>query len=215
MQGYNEAKRYKSRHEGVSLVVVLVLSMLGFILLGGAVYMISGFASSAKVSIAHNMEYNIMQEALEQAKADLRQRIRKTGVDAPRWNNKPGATPRIASPDMLLIENGTFEQVIDQNKLGGKGFEGVLTVKIFDMQYDPSLVDIPHTNREAIEQLPPSLRIPSTMDHFPPVYEAAIDGDITDAGVYLIRATLRVADTRAAGSWTTKTLETAVIQKRP
>jgi hypothetical protein len=119
----------------------------------------------------------------------------------PRYTDKEGIddNTHIDSDSVLLIEDGL---VVDRSlrkgdlgKLGIAGEEGKLTVRIYDMQYDPEKV------RQSGRMLwiPPSLTLRGSKGEIvigdalaPEEAEIAPEGESANVGVYLLRASIEI-----------------------
>lgn len=205
--------RSEKSGRGFSLIIVLIISVIGMSLLGATVYMLGAFSGYSRASISHNTEYNVMQQAIEQGRGMLRDRMNNTDPP-PRWTDKANATPRIGSVDMLLIPDG---RVIDRRlgavELGGR--PGRLVVRIFDMQYDPALVD---KDEAMIAELPGSFILSAQEEWVneetsaPIMEDVVFTGTANNAGVYLIRATLEFDVDGDGAVDTIKGIDSAVVQ---
>ena len=193
MEKYIAWKQWRRCRRGFSLVTVLLVTIIGVALLGGIFFMLGTFAPASAVSVAQGAEYNVLQQGVERGKAILKERMDNEDPP-PLWTDKPDATATIDSVEMLLIPNG---KVIDENvgkdKLSGRS--GRLVVCIYDVQYDPNLVNITDPNKLAL--LPPSLVIPAPSiwretKPLDPDESAPPAGLSGNAGAYLIRATLDI-----------------------
>jgi hypothetical protein len=97
------------------------------------------------------------------------------------------------------------------SRFGFSGRGGVIKVKIYDMQYDPSLVDMSMPSAE-MALMPPSLNLSGGSAYSgakaldPDTEESGIGGTASNAGAYLIRSTLEVDGKMV------KTHETGLIQ---
>lgn len=196
----------RGRRLGVSLIVVLLIAMAGMTMLGTIVYILNVSSGSSRVSSRQTEEYNILQKAVEQGKAILRDRMGNSDPP-PRWTDKYGGEADITDSDTLLIENGI---VVSSNvRVLGQG-TAALEVRVFDMQYNPERVRI--SDDHELSLLPPSITLEAPSEWWSPdVLEpgsenADSSGTANNAGVYLIRATLTFPDGE------TKTIDTAVVQ---
>ena len=202
---------------GFSLLTVLMLSVIGVVLAAGAMHIASTSAGSRTVMVAENVGYNIMQQGVEHGKAILKERMNNEDPP-PRWMDKPGATSNIETLAMLLIEDGVVVDRLltdrERHSLGAR--EGRLTISIFDAEYDASKVAI--TDEAVIRRLPPSLQLQGSQKWNQGGSLAPDDpgsgtiggSSASNAGVYLIRATLTITDHR--GNTLEKFVDSVVIQ---
>jgi hypothetical protein len=158
-------------------------------------------------------EYNVLQDALEQGKSFLRYEMTKTGVD----DAFTAQATTVEKLDDLLIrkKDGTvIGHVITSRDVRGPLYSGVLNLKIYDMQYDPGIVDGSITAEDKAN-LPPSAILPADGKSDCPnpdnpgessLCPGGKSGTAIKAGAYLIRATLDFGDGRQ------KSIETAVVQ---
>ncbi|MCL2683626.1 MAG: hypothetical protein FWE55_00130 [Synergistaceae bacterium] len=212
------------KRSGFSLIIVLIVSLIGFAIVAVALQATMMSSGSGRAVSAGNTKYNFLQDAVEEGKAALKKAMDNDNPP-PRYADYD-TEPSLTDVDDLLIEhsfnaalgNGVvLHRNFNRNQLGRLGIagrnSGSLTVKVFDMQYPADSV-APGID---ISLFPPSMFLygsgegsydPGTVP--PTTSPGAIgSGAATNAGVYLIRASLEVA----IGSETEKTLlDTAVIQ---
>ena len=89
MAGLAPIERPGGARRGFSLIVVLLVSLAGLSLLGGIVYMIDTSSGSSRFSVSQDMEYNVMQQGVEEGKAELRRRVAAVSADLPHWSQLP------------------------------------------------------------------------------------------------------------------------------
>jgi hypothetical protein len=198
------------KNRGFSLLVVLVISMIALALTGALLQVSTNSAGVGRSNSAKDVKYNILQGGIEQGKAELG-RIVKNADEIPKYTDKyGGAEPtEIASVATLLIEKGeVVTETWTKSRLGRLGIAGdsaTFKVRIYDMQYKPELVPSVDSGKITLKEmglLPPSMTVsggvPSGSDGT--VWDPDDDGTIpgsgggssTNAGVYLIRASLEI-----------------------
>ena len=220
------------RRNGFSLIIVLIIALIGFAFVGATLQITALSAGGGRVSSAGNTRYNILQNAVEEGKAALKRAMDNDlppltyAGSHPSHLSTPAATPPpiFSSFDELLVDysfNSSLGRgvVLTSNlgrrelgRYGIRGSSGVLDVRIFDMQYNPISVGGLNANQQ--RWLPPSL-ILSQISASAGTNPSAINPEeapsglfaSSNAGVYLIRATLTVE-----GRQEPSVLDTAVIQ---
>jgi hypothetical protein len=171
---------------------------------------------------------------VEEGKAILKKSMDNTD-DPPRFFDKAGIAEDeiITDPDILLLDNaysGGYPLGVAVNRplndtmlgrLGITGHSGTLTVRIYDMQYDPENVNDSALTTDGLNLMPPSVIAtgaddwrgggPTTFDPDKKKPVAGGGGGANNTGVYLIRATLNVNGAVASTNkmWM---LDTAIIQ---
>jgi hypothetical protein len=231
------------RRRGFSLVVVLVISVIGMAIMGTTMQLTASSGGSGRMSSALVMKYNILQSALEEGRALLKQSMDNTG-EPHRYLHKAGvngSTPITGSNVLLLTDSpspteypgvtfslgNAISRSLNKSELARAGIfgdGGQLTVQIYDMQYDPSLVAPVGTGAgeispEEVRLLPPAVKLLGedgfdvgiTTDAPEDTRATGLDVGSGNAGAYLIRATLRVrrADGSPSVTWSA---DTSLIQ---
>ena len=230
------------KRAGFSLIIVLIISIVGLAIIAATMQMTVLSTGSGRVVSAGNTKYNFMQDAVQLGKAILKRSMDDCD-DPPVYKVKGD---KITKVDDLLIgckycalgsepvlpASWKFECWVisktlnraDLGKLGIAGNEGELEVKIYDMQYEPSDVELIDTADE--KMLPPSIKLFGSTtpggykgESGQVSYNTSPDGtpggggggggppkQPSNAGVYLIRATLTIDNNKQT------ILDTAVVQ---
>jgi hypothetical protein len=187
--------------------LTLLVAICGTAMLGGMLVMGGKFAAQSTVSKRSAEAYNILQEEMERGKAVLKQAM--SGVDAP-LRKRIGAITTLSA---LLVYDGPNPLYDVSRKIRLSGRNAELKAAIYDMGYEMS--DIPaNPTAEFLASLPQSLVLTAQAGLSDGVAlgvdqidaSAAIASGGTDAGAYVIRATITYAD------GTSRTMETAVLQ---
>ena len=211
------------RHSGFSLLLVLILSMISLAIIGATLEVTVLSAGSGRVVTSSNSRYNVLQGAIEEGKAELKKAmyhapepIRYVGYD-------PDTDPVISNVDDLLLDHNfspslgkgvAVSRTITRNELGklgiGANSGGNIVVKIFDMQYPGDSVDTAVIHPAELNKLPPSMPLYGSGESSWPVSSdpnagGGISGNASNAGVYLIRASLTIGDRETV-------LDTSLIQ---
>ncbi|MDR1133569.1 MAG: hypothetical protein LBL05_05365 [Synergistaceae bacterium] len=227
--------------KGFSLVVVLIICLIGLGIVGAAMQFTAAAGGSGRVASSLTAKYNILQDAVEEGRALLKESMDHDG-EPHRYFHKRGIavdTSITESSILLLTDSPTGYPGVDfplgnaitrdinkrdLGRLGVFGDSGLITVRIYDMQYDPKLVPSVGTgpnqiSPEELQQLPPHIQLLGADDSKtyittdgPDKERNPLMGDGSGyAGVYLIRATLSVmsAGGSPVQSWS---VETSVIQ---
>jgi hypothetical protein len=188
-----------NKKRGFSLLIVLMLSIMALAFVGLAMQMTSSSQVVRRNASTVNRKYNLLVSAVEEAHAELAVMLDSTAPAPKRFTSGS-----VTSADMLLIRP-VNNISLTQNELasyGMTGASGVLSVRIFDMQYDP-IVDIsPTMTNDEKRLLPPSLIIMGSSGDggAGPIGEDDLDpggggdghGPSDNGGAYLIRVTLSV-----------------------
>jgi hypothetical protein len=230
------------RRRGFSLIVVLILSLIALAVIGAVMQYAVSSGGRGRVSSASAVRYNLLQDALEEGRALLKQSMDNDGKPH-RYLDKgiPEDTPITASDILLLTDSPSPTDYpgvdfplgnaitrpmskSDLERIGILGDSGALTVRIYDMQYNPELVPemgagADQISPEELQLIPPSMSLLGEDD-----FDVAITTDAPDyergkkagasannAGVYLIRAELSVAGAGGAPARSWK-LETSIVQ---
>jgi type II secretory pathway pseudopilin PulG len=220
------------RKKGFSLIAVMIISLVNLAIMGVALQFAVSSSGGGRVNSAMAVKYNLLHSALEEGKARLKESMDNETLPIPRWyTGKEGIdenTP-IEYADMLLLSGDLGERTVTlwdadnkMERLGIFGEIGVLTVKIYDMQYKPESVA---ENVRDLQLLPPSMLLTANRKKNPEKYtevkapgtgidsERQISGPPDNMGAYLIRAALSVyskdTDENPIHTWS---LETSVIQ---
>jgi hypothetical protein len=234
--------RFQKR-KGFSLIVVLIISLIGLSIAGVALQFLVSSGGSGRVSSSLAAKYNILQNAVEEGRALLKLSMNHTG-EPHRYHHKDSIAENdpITDSSILLLTDSpsptdypdvdfplgnAITRSLNKTELGRVGVfgdSGLLTVRIYDMQYDPGLVaevgnGAGEISPEELRLLPPSVSL-SGADNFDvaittdaPDYERSIGHGVSanNAGVYLIRATLSVASAGGSPDQTWR-VETSVVQ---
>ena len=188
-----------------SLIAVLVIALAGMALVGGILYTFNSFSGASRQVTSDSFEYNLLQEATERGKADVRDKI--LAIEPPanptefeannpdkrpmKWKDGKAEGSKIGSPNDLLINlKEIANPQVTHITTGAGGARGVLTLYIFDMEYSTSNDLAPSLSDNDRAQLPP-----------------AIQSEADTAGTYLIRAVFVDDDTGVE-----KSIETAIVQ---
>ena len=236
-------KEGSGQKRGFSLIVVLIISLVGLAAVGAVMQFVTSSAGSGRVSSAQAVKYKLLQDALEEGRAILRQSMDNTGAPHS-YLHKDGIDDGtlITSSGMLLLTDSPspteypgvdfpLGNAITRNlskrdleRVGVFGDSGVLTVRIYDMLYDPKSVAPVGTGAgqispEELQLMPPAMSLLGEDDFEvlsntdAPDYERSIGHGLTtnNAGAYLVRASLSVP--RAGGAPPhTWSIETSVVQ---
>ncbi|MDR3279186.1 MAG: hypothetical protein LBT23_01630 [Synergistaceae bacterium] len=211
-------KKSPRRRSGFSLLIVLITSMMALAMLGVLMQVSTSSAGMGRSASAKDVKYNFLQNGIEQGKAELR-KIVMTSPEIPRYTYKfGGAEPSaIADMDDLLISSGdVITESWDRSRLGKLGIAGDTArfkVRIYDMQYNPTLVS--GISDEERDLLPPStiLSAPGGITGKSPTpLDADDDGSLpgsmgaaSNVGAYLVRASIEIDGKESI-------LDTAIIQ---
>ena len=157
------------RKKGFSLAVVMLISFVGLVIVGAILQFAVSSSGGGRVNIATAEKYNLLQSALEDGKARLKESMNNKELP-PKYTDKyDGNVPEnITSPETLLLppqlDDGlelgekivmSWNNRAEMERIGIFGDSGELTVKIYDMQYDAAQVNI--TNPEDLQLLPPAM----------------------------------------------------------
>jgi type II secretory pathway pseudopilin PulG len=197
---------------GFSLITVLIIAIIGVAIVGVTMQLMTSSSGAGRVASAAVTKYNILQAAVEEAKAVLKENMDNTNPPPRYFKTSPTpitASTDITSSDMLLIETDLIAQGpgiavkrtltrTDLGQLGIAGNNGDLSVAIYDMQYEPARVRVDLMSSADVARLPPSINLKGDADWDPSVRvkvaeeKAAglLGGNATNMGVYLIRARL-------------------------
>jgi uncharacterized membrane protein YgcG len=144
---------------GFSLITVLVISVVVLGAVGVVMQFMTVSAGAGRTSSTINRDYNLLVSEVENARASLIETLQADpSAPAPRRMT----TGTITSADMLLVmpEDRRVLSQRDLSLYGLGGSTGTLTVKIYDMQYDPA--DVSMTGEETEQnRLPPSVMLSS------------------------------------------------------
>ena len=192
----------RGKRAGFSLIIVLIISLVGFAIVGVTLQLTVLSSGSGRVVSAAHTKYNILQDAVEEGKAALKKAM--VGVEFP-LTFDDDTFKEITSADMLLVDYDFDEDepkgVVydkglnrsDLGRLGIAGNGGSLKVAIYDMQYDPR--NVGSMTPDDLHMLPPSISphgnsawIGGIVGQTPPDPSKST----LHTGVYLIRATLEV-----------------------
>jgi hypothetical protein len=205
--------RYRKKRKkwtAFSLIAVLIISLIGLAVIGALLQITVISGGAGRTASVNAVKYNRLQEAVEEGKAKLKEKMMALGADpAPRYN----AVGPIDDLDDLLIsfdldgpDPGIVRRVeIPASELGRMGIfvpsgtTATLTVAIYDMGYDSSPENIQIDPSDAdFSKIPPAISLDvsgasgagtTDMDKSP-----TTEGGANDAGTYLIRATLALGD---------------------
>jgi len=206
------------KRHGFSLFSVLIISVLGMTIIAAFLQMTVLSSGSGRVVSAGNEKYNILQSAVQEGVAALHKAM--FSEDDP--IRCDGDT--IETIDCLLVAHdfGAGLGIVCNKSLSGSdlgklriaGNSGTLKVAVYDMQYDPQKISPTLSGTPALlNMLPPSVILEggsgwggrSVTTEAPDVDPNAHRTASSNAGVYLVRATLNV-------SGRTWILDSAMIQ---
>ncbi|MDR3164917.1 MAG: hypothetical protein LBU13_05015 [Synergistaceae bacterium] len=236
---YDPKKRKK--HAGFSLIVVLIISLTGLAVIGVTLQFAVSSGGAARMAGASAVKYNLLQRAVEEGRAKLIEKMDNTDP-IPRYvgcdlgdGDKGFPNYWINSMACLLINRDLDDsadtidgivknETIHASALGrlgifGSGSDGLLTVAIYDMQYEPARVvapdaspplPLPTMTETDYKRLPPSIILAKAVwrkdgDILAPDHN---DQNATAAGrtgAYLVRATLKIGDRESI-------LDSAILQ---
>ncbi|MDR1580942.1 MAG: hypothetical protein LBS35_11345 [Synergistaceae bacterium] len=176
------------KHRGFALLVVMVMSMIAMIFVGVMFDIVSGAAGAGRVSARLVDKYNILQSEIETARSALKAEM-SSSKDALKCGLSEKDTIN-SLEDLEVLKNGVpFWRVDYREKT--RDMTGDVSVRIYDMQYfaasaasDAVAATLPYSvslggvSMETGEALEPGSPSSST------------GGTVTNAGVYLIRATI-------------------------
>jgi len=201
--------RQFGKRRGFSLIIVLIVMVLGLSFMGAALKMTELSAGSARVAAAGNYKYNFLQSAVQEGIAALQEAMHNSVDPLRYYGYDANDPPAILGADDLLV-NYTFPGGPSSNgvvvsrkysrsqlgKLGIAGNGGTLEVKVIDMQYPPDSVS-PGIDPHELKRLPPSITLSgSSTSSWPgssaPESGGGITGEASNAGMYLIRASLTI-----------------------
>lgn len=205
-----------TRRTGFSLISVLMLTIMSFALVGGIAYIFNATSATSRAAAGRAEAYNILQDGVERGKAFLIEKM--SDADRPlRWNTAPSDQQIDELADLLVRDDagdvigdllGTPGQPLS---VGGSSY--AFSVRIYDMQFTDADI-APGLGADALAAL--RMTLPQAMSFS--TASAQDDGNVldpnttlsasTNAGIYLIRASLTPDDAAAE----TFTIETAVIQ---
>jgi hypothetical protein len=215
------------KRRGFSLIVVLILSLVTLAIISGVFQYATGSGGIGRIASSSAGRYNLLQDSAETGKAELKKMMDTDDPSdpafLPRYSGFNAEPPlAISLADDLLIDvnpHGLGKGVIarenlsslELGRMGIVGGSGVMEVKIYDMQYDASLVDDSIASAEKIK-LPPAtpIKIPARwklVGEIKDVVQKDIDpgADSLYVGAYLVRAVLTVGDRESF-------LDTAIFQ---
>ena len=217
------SKKLKKR-TGFSLIVVLIISLIGLALVGATLQFTVSAGGSGRVANASGTRYTLLQAAVEEGKGVLMSAMDNVDPIPRHPNADANPEPPISELGGLLIDTdlgGPALGVVRRETLSPSalhragiwdtsGEGGVLTVSIYDMQYDPDVIDVPSMPAEDFSILPPSIMLdPASWrkdgDTILADEEDEVGVGLLNTGVYLIRAELLVGGRRTI-------LDTAVFQ---
>jgi hypothetical protein len=170
--------RIKSKKKGFSLIIVLMVTLCAMLLLGGALGLQEVFAGASVRSVASDQAYNVLEHEIEKAKGKLKMEM-ISRKEALRRAAPNGGISRLKD---LLVVDGSGAVFLDMNSkvmVGGRMSD--MSVRIYDMQYDPNQISASAMPPEDVPLLPPAVRT-LNLDK----------ANALSAGVYLIRASLKV-----------------------
>jgi hypothetical protein len=162
MKVFRKVKARKKR--AFSLIAVLIIALAGMALVGGILYTFEAFSGASRQVTSSSWEYNILQDAVEQGKAFVREQMLSLGPD-----DKPlsGKTGKIEGLEDLLIrdDDGTtiIGHLIKDKPINERGLHGKLNLYIYSMNYKSEDIDssISPTDKAL---LPPSIILPEVGD---------------------------------------------------
>jgi hypothetical protein len=189
---------------------VLLVSLCGMFITGGVLSMFGIFSGSARRSVSSDMVYNFLEEEVEKAKGALKMEMggRKLALR----RNLNGGHPASLKDLEVLRDDGSPFWSVDDSHILVAGKNGTLTVRVYDMQYDPA--DITSIRAEDRHLLPPAIMgmNASAGEMDPDGYSepgkaaSTLPGDPLNTGVYLIRASIQMPGEAA------RSVEVAVTQ---
>jgi hypothetical protein len=192
------------------LIIVMVISLVGVAILGVALQFSMSGGGSGRVANASGKRYNLLQEAVEEGKAKLMEKMDNISPIPRHANADDDDEPLIGELSRLLVntdldgpEFGVVkEEGIPSSELGRLGIldstgeGGVLRVSIYDMQYEPTIVAA-SMSAEDLRMLPPSIMLDPARWREDGDTKLADERDkagaaLLNTGAYLIRAELRI-----------------------
>jgi hypothetical protein len=217
-----------NKGKGFALLIVLFIAVVGLAMTGLLAQVMTVSSASGRVASAEITKSNLLQSALEEGKGLLKEVMDNKNPALRYFHNKSGnlisETTDITSVKDLYLADPSAKQSakplgykkdrnLDKAALGPLGIfgdSGSLTVRIYDMQYDPKLVKV---SPAEIEFLPPATNIKETGFN---EESSAPDQDrkkppLSGFGIYLVRATLSIKGP-APGSDKTWILDSAIVQ---
>lgn len=215
---------------GFTMIMVLIVAFIGLGMIGAVAHIMTISSGAGRAASSAVARYNFLQRSLEEGKAALKKAM-DNGNPVPRYFHKDGyaESDAITSADALLLK-APLGRVVDKRpiseavlkRLGVFGGKGNLSVRIYDMQYDPSRVQVSgggagQISPRELEFLPPSLTVVGHGDYSHQTDTLApgesgdpFHGSAVNVGVYLIRASMSIDGARALGN--DMILDSAVIQ---
>ena len=208
----------RGARRGFSLIAVLVLSMIGLAFAAAMMQIATASSGAGRISSQKNARYNLLVDGSEIGKGKLKELMDNDAAPPRYFTGDDEPTDEIMSADDLLIKVSdknvflnhgvAMSEDLDRAELRRYGIaadSGKLLVKVYDLQYSPELV-----NSSARGGIPASCKMDTPA---PPKYgptpdvddESFSTGSASNAGAYLIRATLEIDGRKTV-------LETAVIQ---
>jgi hypothetical protein len=149
IEGMKRSKNLKGRRrQAFSLIAVLIIAIAGLALVGGILYTFQAFSGASRQAMSASREYNLLQEAVEQGKALVRERMLARNPDEGPLMRKSHPAPITTLEDLLIQEPQEFP--IDKN-----GLKGTLKLYIYAMDYTSDDVAGLSDSEKAL--LPPSL----------------------------------------------------------
>ena len=193
------------KHKGFSLLIVLVLGIISMVFVGLSLNLVSDSAGAGRTSARSNDSYNVLQSEIESARAALKAEM-SSRSDAIKCGLSEGESIDSLDDLEVLKDGAPFWRVDYGKKVGGA--TGDVSVRIYDMRYSPGSV----ASGAFAAALPPSVRLKSAAvaeksEVFEPGTSAPVARESSsNAGVYLIRATITFANNVA------NKIEVAVVQ---
>jgi hypothetical protein len=184
---------------GFSLIIVLILSIMGLAIVGVMLQLTAASSGAGIMATRGGHNYNMLSSEIENARATLAERL-SDDIPAPRYFDPGGSvseTGDVTALDMLVIPGGVVkDRALTTRELAEFGLKDAsrLVVKIYDMQYEPSLIKIP-TDADDFNLLPARVPVvgtggdrPNDEPGGPPLPVSTGDSIADNAGSYLIRA---------------------------
>jgi hypothetical protein len=184
---------------GFSLLVVLLISLVGMIMVGAMMQIMTVNSGAGRAASTISRDYNLLVSEVEKARARIIESLGNAQVP-----KRPVGMGMITAADMLLVEEGEERRTLSPKEMGLYGLggtSGAVTVKIYDMQYAASDVS-PAMDPTEMNSLPPSLILsgksvqkddsPTSDNNLTPGDGGGGGGPAANVGAYLIRASLEI-----------------------
>jgi hypothetical protein len=158
IKGVKRSKNLKTlRRRAFSLIAVLIIAIAGLALVGGILYTFQAFSGASRQATLSSREYNLLQDAVEQGKAFVReQTLALVSSDKPLTWKREGFDNKVYSVGSLLLRdksgNNVIGHLIKDKQVKENGLDGTLNLYIYVMGYTSDDLVSPD-----IPLLPPAL----------------------------------------------------------